>query len=191
MMTEIIKPFSPPRIVKGSPKYYEDIQQLCDLRYGTGYIDRPVYEKWMEHPELMNVALVEGEFAGFSVFVPAAVDELMSHMDMPREDVVRIAGDRPALIYRSAAVPFRFEKRGIMQQLLGNALEELPELGYGSVFGSAWVHDGRVPMSRLFNLFGFSRLYERKMLWYQDKNYRCVVCGGRCRCDAMIYYKQL
>lgn len=191
MMTEIIKSFSPPRIVNGSPKYYEDIQQLCDLRYGTGYLDRPVYEKWMEHPELMNVALIEGEFAGFSVFVPAAVEELMSHMDMPREDVVRIAGDRPALIYKSAAVPFQFEKRGIMQQLLGNALEDLPKLGYGSIFGSAWVHGGRIPMARLFDLFGFSQLYERKMLWYQDKNYRCVVCGGRCKCDAMIYYKQL
>lgn len=191
MMTETEARLSQPQVVKGSLEYYDTIQQLCDLRYGTGYIDRAVYEKWMEHPELMSIALIDGEFAGFSVFVPATVEELMTHMDMPREDVVRIAGDRPALIYKSAAVPFRFEKRGIMQLLLGSALEELPGLGYGSIFGSAWVYDGRTPMGRLFDHFGFRQLYGRKMLWYHDKNYRCVVCGGQCKCDAMIYCKQL
>lgn len=190
-MEKLKKQFPPPQVVKGSLKYYDMIQELCDLRYGTGYIDRPTYEKWMKHPELMNVALIEGEFAGFSVFVPATTEELMSHMGMPREDVARIAGDKPALIYKSAAVPFQFEKRGIMQLLLGDALEELPKLGYGSVFGSAWVYDGKIPMSRLFDYFGFSRLYGRKMLWYYDEKYCCVVCGGRCKCDAMIYYRQL
>lgn len=190
MILEAEKHLSPPQVVKGAWEHYEHIQPLCDLRYGTGYINEKTYGQWMEHPELMDVALIDGEFAGFSVFIPASTEELMSHMGMPREDVERIAGDRPALIYKSAAVPFRFEKRGVMQQLLGNAMEELPALGYGSAFGSAWMYDGRIPMSRLFDLFGFHQLYTRKMLWYHDEDYRCVVCGGRCRCDAMIYYKR-
>lgn len=190
-MTETKKDFPAPQVVEGAWEYYDFIQPLCDLRYGDGYIDRQTYEQWMGHPELMNVALVEGEFAGFSVFVPAGIEDLATHMGMPREDVAHIAGDKPALIYKSAAVPFQFEKRGIMQELLGNALEKLPALGYGSAFGSAWMYDGKIPMSRLFDYFGFRQLYTRKMLWYHDKNYRCVVCGGRCKCDAMIYYKQL
>lgn len=182
---------APPQVTAGRMDYYPQIQQLCDERYGTGYIDKNTYERWMEHPELMRVALIEGEFAGFSVFVPASIQELMAHMDMPREDVERIAGDRPALIYKSAAVPVRFGKRGVMRLLLGRALEDAARLGYGSVFGSAWVYGGKIPMSHLFDHFGFRQLYGRKMLWYHEENYRCVVCGGRCRCDAMIYYKQL
>ncbi len=191
MMTQTEQQPSLPQVVKGAREYYDAIQKLCDLRYGTGYIDKSTYEKWLEHPELMSIALIEGEFAGFSVFIPAGIEELMSHMDMPREDVTHIVGDRPALIYKSAAVPFQFEKQGVMQQLLGSALKELPRLGYGSIFGSAWMYDGRIPMSRLFDLFGFHQLYRRRMLWYYDENYHCVVCGGRCKCDAMIYYKQL
>lgn len=190
-MNEEEKSFPVPQVVKGSMEYYPAVQEVCDLRYGTGYVDQPAYERWVKHPELMNVALVEGEFAGFSVFIPATTEELMSHMDMTREDVERLAKDRPALIYKSAAVPFQFEKRGIMQLLLGRAMEELPELGYGSVFGSAWMYDDKIPMSRLFDFFGFQKLYKRSMLWYHDETYNCVVCKGRCKCDAMIYCKQL
>lgn len=152
-MSEAGSRCAPPQMTAGRMDYYPQIQRLCDERYGTGYIDRGTYERWMEHPELMRVALIEGAFAGFSVFVPASVEALMAHMAMPREDA---AG-----------------------------------LGYGSIFGSAWVYDGKIPMSHLFDHFGFRQLYGRKLLWYHEENYRCVVCGGRCRCDAMIYYKKL
>nr|WP_325182616.1 PP2C family protein-serine/threonine phosphatase [uncultured Oscillibacter sp.] len=85
-----------PQVAAGRMEYYPQIQRLCDERYGTGYIDKAIYERWMERPELMRVALIEGKFAGFSVFVPASTEELMTHMDMPREEFSVYASMDPA-----------------------------------------------------------------------------------------------
>lgn len=85
-----------PQVTAGRMEYYPQIQWLCDERYGTGYIDKAIYERWMERPELMRVALIEGKFAGFSVFVPASTEELMTHMDMPREEFSVYASMDPA-----------------------------------------------------------------------------------------------
>lgn len=131
------------------------------------------------------------EFAGFAVMVPASYEEISKKMGMPQEDVERIAAGRPGLIYKSAAVPLKFERRGIMHAMAQAGLKTAEEEGYGSLFGSAWICNGKIPISGTFKVFQFQPLYRRKMLWYDDPEYHCVVCKGRCKCDAMIYYKTL
>ena len=115
----------------------------------------------------------------------------MEKMAMPREDVEAIAGGRPALIYKSAAVPRQHEHKGVMHALALAGLETARQEGYGSLFGSAWVYNGKSPIAGTFKAFGFVPLYKREKLWYNDPDYTCVVCKGRCTCDAMIYYKTL
>lgn len=164
---------------------------LCDERYGPGYLTRDVFDHWMEHKSLLKVAEIEGEFAGFAVMVPASVPEVMRKMAMPREDVEAFAERRPVLIYKSAAVLQRHERKGVMRALATAGLETARQEGYGCLFASAWVYDGKSPIAGTFKAFTFVPLYKREKLWYDDPGYTCVVCKGRCTCDAMIYYKKL
>lgn len=178
-------------VINGTAAFFGEIQRLCDERYGTGYICREDYDRWLKNPELFKIALIEGDFAGFAVMLPAGVSEVMKHMGMPEQDVRRISGNKPALIYKSAAVQKKYEHRGVMKAMAAEGIRQARRLGYGSLYGSAWVYDGQVPIEGTFRAFGFQRLYARHMLWYGNENYRCVVCKGRCTCDAMIYYKIL
>ena len=66
--TQIAGPVS---IVDGDAAFYKDIQQLCDERYGTGYLHRDDFVHWLERPRLLKIALLDGEFAGFAVMIPA------------------------------------------------------------------------------------------------------------------------
>lgn len=179
------------RIRDGQEQDFLQMLPLCNERFGPGYLTKDVFHRWMEHKSLLKVAEIGEEFAGFAVMVPATVGEVMEKMAMPREDVEAIAGGRPALIYKSAAVPRRHEHKGVMHALAAAGLETARQEGYGSIFASAWVYQGKSPIAGTFRVFGFKPLYKREKLWYNDPDYTCVVCGGRCTCDAMIYYKTL
>ena len=179
------------RIRDGKEQDFLQMLPLCDERYGSGYFTKAIFDHWMGHKSLLKIAELEGAFAGFAVMVPATVEEVMEKMAMPREDVEAIAGGRPALIYKSAAVPRQHEHKGVMHALALAGLETARQEGYGSLFGSAWVYQGKSPIAGTFRVFGFKPLYKREKLWYNDPDYTCVVCKGRCTCDAMIYYKTL
>ena len=179
------------RIRDGKGQDFLPMLSLCDERYGPGYLTREIFDHWMEHKSLLKVAEIGEGFAGFAVMVPATVQEVMEKMAMPREDVEAIAGERPALIYKSAAVLQQHEHKGVMHALAVAGLETARQEGYGSLFGSAWVYQGKSPIAGTFRVFGFKPLYKRERLWYNDPDYTCVVCKGRCTCDAMIYYKTL
>ena len=178
-------------VTDGAEHWYGAVQAVCDARFGTGYIRREDFDLWMKAPRLIKIALIDGDFAGFAVMIPATLGEVASHMAMPPDEVRAIAGDKPALIYKSAAVRPIYEHRGVMKTMAADGLQTARDMGYGSLFGSAWVYQGQIPIEGTFRIFGFTPLYLRHMLWHDDENYRCVICKGRCTCDAMIYYKKL
>lgn len=185
------KRFPPPQVTQGSWEYYDIIRELCDLRYGEGYMTREVYGHWMERPEMIQIALVDGDFAGYSSMLPVTAQEVTEKMKVDREDVERIAAGRPIIYYKSTVIPFEYEGRGHFQALARVAISTAREQGYGSMFSTAWTYGGYTPLARPFARLGFEYLYRRGMLWYDDKNYTCIVCKGPCKCDAEIYYKIL
>lgn len=190
-MSEAEKRFPPPQVTAGSWDYYGIIQELCDLRYGPGYMSRKVYAHWMEHSDMIQIALVDGRFAGYSSMLPVTEDEVVQTMKVEREDVQSIAAGKPILYYKSTVVPFEYEGRGHFQALACQAIQTAREQGYGSMFSTAWTYNGYTPLARPFAHLGFTYLYRRSMLWYGDKGYTCVICKGPCKCDAEIYYKVL
>ncbi len=178
-------------IINGQDQYYEEVLRLCDERFGTGYIDRAEYNHWMEHPELFKIGLVNGDFGGYVVMYPSEEAEISDKLDMPVTDIREIAGKKPKLYYKSAAVKKKYEHCGLIVPLTTAVLEEAYQTGYGSLFGSAWMYDGKIPLRSSLEKLGFRALYPRKMLWYGDEAYTCVICGGRCACDAMVYCREI
>jgi len=110
---------------------------------------------------------------------------------MTEDEVLAITEGQPSLIYKSAAVQVKYERRGLMKAMATVGLKEAREMGYRSIFGSAWVYDNTIPIEGTFRAFGFQKLFEREKLWYNDEDYHCVICKGRCVCDGIIYYKKL
>ena len=161
-------------IINGTMEHFEVTRILCDEQYGRGYCTKAVFEKWVSNPGLMKVALYDGEYAGFAVMLPATVGQIMEHMKMSEEEVLSITEGEPSLIYKSAAVQVHFQKRGIMKAMATVGLAEAKEMGYRSIFGSAWVYNNTIPIDGTFKTFGFTRLFERKLLWYDDEDYHSV-----------------
>ena len=177
--------------IQGTKDYYDRIVKLCDECFGTGYVDEREYEKWLLHPGLFNIALANGRFAGFSVMLPASAHEIMRHMGMEQEEVQALTDGRPAVIYKSVAVCPAYRQNGLLKGLVQDLVKNAKEMGIGSVFLSAWTYQGKTPVEKALNACGFTRLYVRKMLWYSYENYKCILCHGRCKCDAVIYHKSL
>lgn len=178
-------------IIDGTSEHFESTRALCDERFGRGYCTQETFGAWISHPGLFKVALYDNEYAGFAVMLPADEKALMKHMQMTREETLHYTQGKPALIYKSAAVQPRFERRGIMKAMAACGLKSAKELGFHTIFASAWVYQNTIPIENTFRVFGFTRLFDKKLLWYDDENYHCVICNGRCKCDGIIYYKKL
>jgi len=185
------KQFPPPQVAEGSWAYYPQIKELYELRFGEGYVDEEEFARWMEHPEFIQIILAEGEFAGAAVLLPASTAEIAVKMGMTEQEVLDITGGRPAIIYKCTALWPRFEKRGINHVVAADGLRRAEAGGYCAIFSTAWVYHNSVPARHVFEHLGYTKLYRRKMLWYNNENYKCVICGGRCVCDAEVYYKKL
>lgn len=181
----------PVRVEAGDWAYFPKIRELCGLRFGSGYVDEVDFARWMEHPDLVQIALVDGEFAGVAVLLPASGKEIAGKMGMAQREVQNITGGRPAVIYKSIALWPKYEKHGIGRSIVLDGLRRAEARGYCAVFIAAWMYNGIIPAQRMLHSLGFTELYRRSMLWYGDEKYRCAACGGRCVCDGMIYYKRL
>jgi len=180
-----------PQVAEGSWAYYPQIKELFELRFGEGYMDEEEFAQWMKHPELVQVALVDGDFAGSAIMLPAEAAEIAAKMKMTEREVLEITGGQPAAIYKSIALWPKYEKLGIGRGLVVDGVERAEAKGYSAIFIAAWMYNGITPAKKMLHSLGFTELYQRKMLWYDAEKYRCVVCGGRCVCDGMIYYKKL
>lgn len=189
---QILAAESPFVLINGTDKYIDETIELCDERFGEGYIERSDYESWLKNPELLKIALCDGDYAGFSAFIPASVEEICEHMEMTEDEVLAITGGKPALIGKSAAVRVKYGRRVLMHRMMAAEIVEGRRLGYSAAFGSAWVYDNFVPAKKSFDTLGYKHLEQRRhLLWYGYEKYKCVACEGRCVCDAEIYYIKL
>lgn len=170
---------------------YDNIKSLCDRRYGTGYLTEALFDSYLECEKLFITALKDGEFAGFAVMTHANEEHIAENMKMPIDEVRLLSHGMPPLIFRSHAILEKFEKMGLPVNMTAALMREGKKQGCGTVFASAWMYDGKIPMGKTFDRLGYQQLYIRENLWYDNEDYCCVVCGGRCRCKAMIYVKNI
>ncbi len=164
---------------------------LCEKRFGKGYLDREEFEQWLRQPQLFLAAECEGVFCGCVCYLPEEIDDLARYMRLTSEYVRSVSGGKPVIHCKTAVVVPEYERCGIMQGLVAAANENARELGYGAAFAPAWKHDGQVPVGKLLCRLGFEKLAEAENIWYDMEKYTCVVCGGRCKCTAVIFQKRL
>ncbi|MGN1231726.1 MAG: hypothetical protein ACI4TP_07480, partial [Anaerotignum sp.] len=95
-------------------------------------------------------------------------------------------------ILQSIGVSEEYRQHGLSQILVEAYLQWLISRTEADIaFGVFWKPNGKAPMAPILQKFGFYHLIDSKNVWYGNEELVCPVCGGRCSCDAAIYYKIL
>lgn len=94
---------------------------------------------------------------------------------------------------RIQSVALRKASRGMGYSVLmiNSALEILLENKISEVYAVCWKPGDIPPLSSPLKRCGFSYLMTAEKPWYRNEKLFCPYCGGRCSCDADIYYKKL
>ncbi len=170
---------------------YDVIFELCEERFGKGYLEKSEFEKWLNFPSYALAAEYDGRFAGFLCYMPSTVNDIADYMHITPEYVNSVSGGKGVVHFKTAILLPEFEGKGIIHAMASRVQERLKKDGYGVIFGPAWKYNGFIPMKKSLLRLGFTELCERENIWYDMKNYICVACGGRCRCNAVIFQKIL
>ncbi len=182
----------------GDEKDLEQVKKLSDHLFGDPYISTEEYLELLKIGYLF-VAEEDGEIQAASLHHLITPKELSDEMAVTPEMQKDLCKERPALHFRYHAVYEEHTGKGIGSSLLAYALQEMKEDNkYGSVFTQLWVPLNRnmkekQPMEFLAEKLGFSKLHEQGQPWQIEKykHSYCPVCGGWCRCNARVYYREL
>jgi len=166
---------------------FNDVLAVCDRRFGTGYIDRETFGEWLQYPELCLVLEYQHDFVGFVCILPSTPEKVCNDMQLPLDEVRAECEGRKIVRCRSAILTEKYEHMGFMRMLWEKVFENAKKLGYSISYCPAWKYDGKVPMHNLLTKLGFQVIAEKQMLWYDEANYTCVVCKGRCVCPSVVY----
>lgn len=178
-------------IIDAEEKYYPQMLELCEECFGSGYLSYPHFCEMIKMEAPFKMALTGKELIGYSVFETTDAEEVAAQYQIDLEGVKEIAGAEKIFRYKSAAVKKAFHGKGVAGNLLEECIQKARELDCGSVFVAGWKYNGRVPMHNIFIRNGFVEVGLRKNLWYGEEDYTCIICGGRCKCEGIIYYLKL
>lgn len=166
---------------------YNAIIKLCDERFGTGYIDRNEYNRWLKYPELFLALDYDNDFVGYVCILPSTPESVSADMQLPLDEIKAECAGKKIVRCRSAVLRTEYENMGFMRMLWQKVFDNAKKLGYNISYCPAWKYNGFVPMDHLLTKLGFEAIAEKQMLWYNEENYKCVICGGKCKCPAIIY----
>ncbi|GEM_PF-3359821 len=166
---------------------FEKVLPLCDRRFGTGYVDKEEFCKWLNYPELCIVLEYQHNFVGYVCILPSTPEKVCEDMQLDLDTVRAESEGKKIVRCRSAILTEEYENMGFMRMLWEKVFDNAKKLGYGISYCPAWKYDGKVPMHNLLTKLGFEVIAEKQMLWYDEINYTCVVCHGRCACPGVVY----
>lgn len=179
------------RIIDAAEEYLDDLQNLFEQLFGLNYLSREEYRVCMRSPAPFKLAVQDNRLMGAVLFIQADKQEIEEHTKMSSQQIEQLIGDRQGVICKSACIHKDFQRQGIGQSLLDACMKEILAQKYGAVFTVLWKYGNRVPAEKLFIEFGFQREKELEMPWYDESEYICCICGGRCRCSGIVYHKKL
>ena len=179
-------------IIPYNQRHLHDVLTLANDAFGENYLTVERIS-FLAARKGSFFVLQQGEkITGYCVFVYEAMQDTIKHIaglqDLLPGDY---RPDKLVCYMKSMAIAKDVKGTGAARALFGTALAKSVADGVPMAWGSAWKIGETVPMHKIFDGFGFGVAGEVPMAWYNDENYSCVYCGGRCRCDAVIYYRDL
>lgn len=165
---------------------------LCDACVGNGMYAPEAIRKCIDSEDSFFYLLKTGagEMAGYLYFyitdlAQIAVDGKFS------ADLVEQPKQKRFGKIQSIGIRAEYRGEGLSTKMVRFALHRLQAMGMEQVFIICWKKGAEVPLKPTLAQCGFQFLCTTKKVWYDHPRLYCPYCGGRCRCDAEIYYRLL
>lgn len=175
-----------------------------DLGEAVALCDRCVGENMYQHEALAEAITLpdhcffllktaEGKNAGYIYYYLTDMESIAAHakLSMSPFKTVYPRKNAPVGKIQSVGLLEEYRKRGLAARMIRFALECLRKRSIEMAYIICWKIDGVVSLASALRECGFSHLAEAKRVWYDMMDLVCPVCGGRCECDAEVYYKRL
>ncbi|MCR4655389.1 MAG: GNAT family N-acetyltransferase [Lachnospiraceae bacterium] len=171
----------------------EEIVQFCEDCFGENYTFVPEMRGFIEDEEnRLFVMEDDGRIIAAVLYLKDDKRSVMEDMEVEEADFDRISGGKPVLHHKFCIVRNDYRGRGLMTELMEKALAELErENVYGAVFGQAWIRQEEMPMENICARTGYHPYKRQISPWWKYADRTCNICKGRCKCDAMVYYRKL
>ncbi len=170
------------------------LMRMFDENLGKGYMtEEQILHHITDEKELFYASRKDdGTLCGILLFGEEPAEVLAEQTKIPLPELLRMAGGKPLLKCRSMCISKEFQKNGVGKELFQKALADIKsKKRYGLITSLLWEYQGNVPAEKLHIDNGFQFLHRLKMPWYGYKDYTCIICKGRCRCDGLQYVLKL
>ena len=167
------------------------VTALTCLCFGDAYTTEEEISGFISFDEnRLYVQYDEQGLAGAILFLAEDRQTMIDNLSIDPADYDRIRKDLRTLHHKFSVVRGDLRGRGLMTLMLEEALEEIRKEGrYGAIFVQAWIKQDVIPMERIFQRAGYVPYRRQIRPWWKYENRSCNICGGRCKCDAMVYYR--
>nr|WP_027870905.1 GNAT family N-acetyltransferase [[Eubacterium] cellulosolvens] len=174
----------------------EDAKAITELTcfcFGDAYTTEDEIQSFILNKEnRLFVVCDDKGLAGAVLFLSEGRDSYLQDMEVNPQDFERIREGKAVLHHKFSVVREDRRGTGLMTLMLEEALRMLREEGIvGALFVQAWIKQGQIPMEGILERAGYRRYRRQIRPWWKYKDRTCNICGGRCKCDSMVYYKIL
>lgn len=180
-----------------SPQYLDEMVKLGEKRFGEMYTNKDKLLSYVTNKNnICKLAIDKDEnrLLGFFLTHASSIKGVSEEFKLSEEELKNVVGGHNNLcVARSLVLQQDAEKAGLATELVKKGMQKAKDMGFHSAWSPLWIRkDGSIPAKKVIerNNFKFSNIITH-MLWFDDKDYKCLDCHGPCKCDAAIYYKIL
>ena len=171
----------------------DELIEFADDCFGKPYIFREEMVSFIQNDlNRLFVTKENGRIIGAILFLNDSKETIMEDMEVTEEDYERISGGKPILHHKFSIIRDEYRGQGLMTEMLSEAIKELEKEGiFGAIVTQGWIKQDEIPMEGIFKRMGYIQYKRQIRPWWKFSNRTCNICGGRCKCDAMVYYRPL
>lgn len=167
---------------------------MCDACVGKGlYTKEEIIKTIDSNTNFFYLIYNEnGDTVGYVYYYVANIEEIANDAKLGKdifrsvEKDLRIVGK-----IQSVGVMNEYRGEGIAKKAIRFALDKFCEMGIKTVFTICWKKGDTVPLKKALTECGAVFLSSAQKVWYDKNELECPFCGGRCTCDAEVYYTSL
>lgn len=182
-------------IMDYSPEFGDQYVEFANETFGKNYISK---DELLTHVnrenEICTIAVEEktNKLVGFCIFYEETPEETMKNFQLSQDEFDKLCEKGKNICHvKSISIKEDHKKTGLSFELFERNVAKAKKLGFSVALVGAWKRGDYVPAKKLLVNHGFLKLKTVPYLWYDDKNYNCVDCNGPCKCDGVVYYKNL
>lgn len=179
-----------------SSDYLKEMVDLGNERFGEKYTNEVKLKKYAENKNnvcKLAIDLQGKSLIGFFLMHGTNIAGLSDEFKLEKAEIKKIIGNNEKIcVAKSLVIQKKFEKFGIATELVKEGLKKAQQMNFYSCWSPLWIKkDGTIPAEKVIKTNGFSFYKKVHMLWFDDKDYKCIECNGPCKCDAAVYYRIL